>query len=101
MLYMALSSVTLNDQPDEIFWRWTANGQYSAASTYECQFKGSLVYFPASDVWKASTEPKCKFFVWLVLHNKKLTADNMAKKTGPTILPAPYAFACLRLHTIF
>jgi hypothetical protein len=64
MLYMALSSVTLNDQPGEIFWRWMTNGQYSAASVYECQFKGSLVYFPASDVWKTSTEPKCNFFLF-------------------------------------
>jgi hypothetical protein len=28
----------------------------------------------------ASPAPQCKFFVWLVLHNKILTADNMAKK---------------------
>jgi hypothetical protein len=77
---MALSSIILSNQPDEIWWRWTPNGQYSAASAYECQFKGAMVYFLATEVWKARTEPKCKFFVWLVLHNKILTADNMAKK---------------------
>jgi hypothetical protein len=35
MLYMALSVVTLSDQSDEIFWRWTFNGIYSAAKFYE------------------------------------------------------------------
>jgi hypothetical protein len=80
MLHMALSSITLSDQPDEILWRWMTNGQYTAASAYDCQFEGSMICFPTADVWKASTEPKCKLFVWLVLHNKILTADNMAKK---------------------
>jgi hypothetical protein len=35
------------------------------------------------DVWKASTEPKCRFFAWLALHNKALTADVMQKKNWP------------------
>jgi hypothetical protein len=35
MLYMALSVVTLSDQSDEIFWRWTFNGIYSADKFYE------------------------------------------------------------------
>jgi hypothetical protein len=39
--------------------------------------------FPAVDVWKAHTEPKCKFFAWLVLHNRALMADNMQKKNWP------------------
>jgi hypothetical protein len=80
MLYMALSAVTLSDQPDEINWRWTSNGIYLTASAYKCQLKGSMVYFPAVDVWKAFCEPKCKFFTWLVLLNKILTVDSMAKK---------------------
>jgi hypothetical protein len=50
------------------------------ASAYECQFKGSMTFFPATDVWKANTEHKCKFFAWIILHNKALTVDNMLKK---------------------
>jgi hypothetical protein len=77
LLHMALSSITLSNQPNEIWWRWTPNGQYSAASAYECQFKGAMVFFPTTEV---RIEPKCKFFVWLMLHNKILLTDNMAKK---------------------
>jgi hypothetical protein len=80
MLFMALNSVTLTDQEDKITWKWTADGKYSVASTYECQFLGAMSFFSAYDIWRAITEPKCQFFVWLVLHNKVLTADNMAKK---------------------
>jgi hypothetical protein len=43
-------------------------------------FLGAMTTFPAQQVWKASIEPKCKFFAWLVLHNKALTVDNMIKK---------------------
>jgi hypothetical protein len=52
MLYMALSSVSLSDRHDEIIWRWRANGQYTAASAYDCQFKGAYTFFPTTEVWK-------------------------------------------------
>jgi hypothetical protein len=31
-------------------------------------------------IWQAFAEPKCKFFAWLVMHDKVLTADNMLKR---------------------
>jgi hypothetical protein len=83
MLFMALEAVNLNDQEDSITWRWTANGVYSVASTYECQFLGVMISFKAADIWRAKTEQKCKFFAWLVLHNRALTANNMIKKGWP------------------
>jgi hypothetical protein len=30
LLFMAISDVHLNDQPDEIIWKWTSNGEYSS-----------------------------------------------------------------------
>jgi hypothetical protein len=62
MLYMVLESIQLSDQPDEVFWRWTANGRFSVASAYNCQFKAAYTFFPAENVWKTYTEPKCRFF---------------------------------------
>jgi hypothetical protein len=83
MLFMALAPVSLNSNPDTIKWRWTSNGQYSVASAYKCQFTGAIQKFPSRQVWKAQTDPRSKFFVWLVLHNRVLTADNMLKKNWP------------------
>jgi hypothetical protein len=56
-----------------------------------------MVYFPATDQWRALSEPKCKFFAWLALHNKILTTDNMAKKNWDCNRFVPFAFVCLKL----
>jgi hypothetical protein len=42
-----------------------------------------MTYFRADDIWKAYTEPKCKFFSWLVMHDSVLTVDNMSRKNWP------------------
>jgi hypothetical protein len=48
------------------FWKWTADKKFSVATTYECQFVGSMVSFPAPAIWHAYAEHN-KFFAWLVL----------------------------------
>jgi hypothetical protein len=83
MLFMALSTVTLNDQDDTISWRWTSNGCYSVAFAYECQFLGAMIRFPTADIWRAKAEQKCKFYSWLVMHNRVLIADNLIKRSCP------------------
>jgi hypothetical protein len=80
MLFMALDSIQLHDHNDLIRWRWTSNGKFSVSSAYKCQSGGSLALFPTMHVWQAKVELKCKFFAWLVLHNKLLTAENMIKR---------------------
>jgi hypothetical protein len=60
-----------------------ANGQFSMASAYNCQFHGVMSKFLAPAIWRSLCEPRSKFFSWLVMHNKVLTADNMLKKSWP------------------
>jgi hypothetical protein len=98
LLFMALSSVSLNDQKDSITWKWIANGKFSVASTYNCQFLGSMVFFSPSAIWRATYEPKCRFFGWLAMHNKVLTADNMLKKNW-TCDPVCQLYSCLEEST--
>jgi hypothetical protein len=43
-------------------------------------FSGPSQRFPSSYIWKAQSEPRNKFFTWLALHDRVLTADNMIKK---------------------
>jgi hypothetical protein len=50
LLFMALSSVSLNNQPDKITWKWTKNDKYSVASAHECQFLGAFSAIPATRV---------------------------------------------------
>jgi hypothetical protein len=86
LLFMALSSITLLDQVDTITWRWTRDGKYTVTSAYECQFRGSFARFPSSKIWRCIVEPKAKFFLWLVLHDKILqilTTDSIIKINWP------------------
>jgi hypothetical protein len=48
--------------------------------------------FPAMNIWKAKVEPKGKFFAWLALYGKTLTADNMVKKNWPCDIMCPFCF---------
>lgn len=83
LLFMALSSVALTEARDTISWRWTSTGTYTVASAYEVQFRGAMSFFPAKYLWSANTEPKCRFFAWLAMHDRVLTADNLAKRNCP------------------
>jgi hypothetical protein len=56
LLYMALADVQLSEHKDQILWKWTPDGKYSAASAYECQFWGSTMAL-AAPLWKAHAEP--------------------------------------------
>jgi hypothetical protein len=80
MLFMALSSIFLTEEKDEITWKWTSSGKFSVASAYNCQLHGAMSSFPAPAIWKATVEPRSKFFSWLVLHNRVLTVDTILKK---------------------
>jgi hypothetical protein len=80
LLFMTLVDVELTDQQDSIKWKWTEDGNYSVSSAYECQFKGAIIHFPAMSIWQARTEPKCKFYACLVMHERVLTADNLMKR---------------------
>jgi hypothetical protein len=40
-VWNAVATVQLNDQPDRVIWRWTADGKYSAKSAYNMMHQGS------------------------------------------------------------
>lgn len=83
LLYSALATVALTEEEDQITWRWTPDGMYSAWPAYDIQFAGTYSRFQSEHIWKTNTEPKCRFFAWLVIHDRVLTADNLAKKNWP------------------
>jgi hypothetical protein len=79
--------IQLVDRPDEIIWRWTANGCYTSKSAYLAQLKGAYCTFDAQlketyctfdakAVWSAHAEGKYRFFGWLLMQSKILTADK-------------------------
>jgi hypothetical protein len=80
-LWEAIKDIQLNPEvEDEIKWRWTENGEYTARSAYLIQFEGTFSKIRIAPIWKANTEPKCRFFAWTLLHKKILTANNLMKR---------------------
>jgi hypothetical protein len=62
ILFMALSSIELSQESDQISWKWIGDDQFTVASTYDYQFWGAMSTFTPNVVWKASTKSKCRFF---------------------------------------
>jgi hypothetical protein len=56
---------------------------------------GASILYPALAVWRAFTEPKCKFFAWLAIHNRVLTVDNLLKRNWNCDF---YCSLCLCIH---
>jgi hypothetical protein len=56
------------------------NGIYSAKTTYEGFFLGSVIFPHHKKIWKTWALPKCCFFIWLVAQNRLWTADRLAKR---------------------
>lgn len=80
-LWKAVGSIQLNKAiEDEVWWRWTADGEYSTKNAYLIQFTGRFSKIKITAIWKPKAEPKCRFFAWTLLHKKILTANNLLKR---------------------
>uniref|UniRef100_K3Z0L7 Reverse transcriptase zinc-binding domain-containing protein n=1 Tax=Setaria italica TaxID=4555 RepID=K3Z0L7_SETIT len=56
-LWDLIQQVNLSNSQDEIVWRWTAHGEYTAKSAYAIQFRGAYCSFDAQAIWKAQVWP--------------------------------------------
>jgi hypothetical protein len=83
MEYLVLWDIISNvvphqDIPDKHIWRLSSSGLYTAKSAYEALFQGSIPFEPYQQIWK-TWAPRCRFFMWLVAHNRCWTADRLAR----------------------
>jgi hypothetical protein len=83
-LWSMITQVQLNNEPDKVIWRLTADGRYTTKSAYRAQFLGSRADYEWNRVWKSKVEPKCRFFLWVLLQNKLWTADRITRHGGQT-----------------
>jgi hypothetical protein len=82
-LWDSVQEVQLTDEPDKITCKWTAHGEYTSRSAYNAQFLGSYSQFHGKSIWKADSEGKHKFFAWLLVQSKILTADKLMSRQWP------------------
>jgi len=56
--------------PDRLLWKWTSDQNFSTASAYKAFFIGQHSIPGAKILSKTRAPGKCKFFGWLVLHDR-------------------------------
>lgn len=69
-LWVKLDGIILDKGSYTITWKLTESGTYSTASAYMMQFEGHTITPLLKTVWKVWATPKCKFFAWLIIHNR-------------------------------
>jgi hypothetical protein len=83
LLWSLVQDVQLSTEEDDIVWRFTSLGAYTSKSAYEAQFVGSFNTYNSLAIWKAKVEGKHRFFTWLMIQSKLLTADNLLIRGWP------------------
>lgn len=70
-------------QEDEFRWRWNSSGSYSASSLYQTIMAVGRIGWEFAFTWKASSPLKVKIFTLLMLKERILTQDTMARRGIP------------------
>lgn len=70
----------LLERVDYRIWRWDYNGSFTVKSFYTFFNDGGIRSSLNKSLWKEDCPLKIKIFNWLVLDNKILTLDNLAKR---------------------
>lgn len=63
-------------QNDRICWMWTLDKVFSTSLAYRAFFIGQHPLEGAKILQKTSAPTKCKFFIWLVLHDRCWTTER-------------------------
>jgi exonuclease III len=79
-----IQEVVLQPEVEDVHkWRFEASGVFSTQSAYKAFFIGSVQFEPYNLIWGNWAPRKCKFFLWLVAHNRCWTADRLARRGLP------------------
>ena len=77
LIWDATRSITLqHGVKDTFLWKWTSDHCFSTTSAYRAFFIGQHAIPGAKILHKARAPGKCKFFVWLALHDRCWTAER-------------------------
>jgi hypothetical protein len=79
-----VQEVVLQPEVDDVHkWKFEASGEFSTKSAYEALFLGAILFEPSKLICSNWAPRKCKFFLWLVAHNRCWTADGFARRGLP------------------
>jgi hypothetical protein len=72
------NNIVISNDDDKVVWL-LGNKGFSVKSFYK-ENKCSLITVPSNFLWKTRLHHKIKVFLWLVMHKKILTKDNLNKR---------------------
>ncbi|TVU51343.1 hypothetical protein EJB05_02762, partial [Eragrostis curvula] len=68
---------------DKFVWKWSGDGNFSAASTYAAFFHGQEYMPGGKELWKTRAPNKCRFFFWLALYKRCWTSARLQRHNLP------------------
>jgi hypothetical protein len=69
----------LTEEPDRVSWTLTKSGAFSVKSLYTYLIARRIL-FPYKMIWRMKIPLKVKAFIWLIVKDRILTKNNLAKK---------------------
>jgi zinc-binding in reverse transcriptase len=75
---MLQASLTM-DPHGTVLWKWTPNQLFSAISIYKICNNPGIPRPQFRQLWKTHAPPRVLFFLWLLLHDKLNTVENLQK----------------------
>ncbi|GLJ40136.1 hypothetical protein SUGI_0822340 [Cryptomeria japonica] len=78
-ILLAITFLPLFPRDDKFIWKGDPLGEYSVKMTYNSLLQELALTINWKGVWNPQLIPKINFLWWIVLHNKILTQDNLAK----------------------
>uniref|UniRef100_A0A0E0IQD2 Reverse transcriptase zinc-binding domain-containing protein n=1 Tax=Oryza nivara TaxID=4536 RepID=A0A0E0IQD2_ORYNI len=82
-LWDEVRDVSLQQMADTIKWKLTADGNFSVASAYDLFFIATEDCSNGDTLWHSRVPSCVRFFMWIALKGRCLTADNLAKRNWP------------------
>lgn len=74
------ATIQFSEQEDELIWCFNTSGVYSSQSLYRIiNFRG-IETVHVSSVWSLKIPLRVQYFLWLVIKNRALARDNLAKR---------------------
>jgi hypothetical protein len=79
-LRIAESIILREDEEDAIIWQFESSGRFSVQSLCAIVNNRGIRQILTPVVWKIIVPPRLHIFLWLLVNNKILTRDNLAKR---------------------
>ncbi|BAT16930.1 Os12g0428401 [Oryza sativa Japonica Group] len=82
-LWDEVHDVSLQQMAKTIKWKLTVDGNFSVASAYDLFFIATEDCSYGDTLWHSRVPSRVRFFMWIALKGRCLTADNLAKRNWP------------------